>query len=57
MSLSPNQQLFEYRIMRILGQGDFGIVYLAHDTLLNRMVTDSKERSGRLPFFVDPVIS
>ena len=38
MSLSPNQQLFEYRIERILGQGAFGTVYLAHDTLLDRPV-------------------
>ncbi len=38
MPLSPNQQLFEYRIVRILGQGAFGIVYLAHDTLLDRPV-------------------
>ena len=38
MSLAPNQQLFEYRIERILGRGAFGTVYLAHDTLLDRPV-------------------
>ncbi len=38
MPLALNQQLFEYRIMRILGQGAFGTVYLAHDTLLDRSV-------------------
>jgi serine/threonine protein kinase len=38
MPLAPNQQLFEYRIVGILGQGAFGIVYLAHDTLLDRRV-------------------
>jgi len=38
MPLAPNQQLFEYRIMRVLGQGAFGTVYLAHDTLLDRPV-------------------
>jgi len=38
MPLAPNQQLFEYRIKRILGQGAFGTVYLARDTLLNRPV-------------------
>jgi len=44
----------EYRIVRILGQGAFGTVYLAHDTLLDRVVTDSKEQSGRLPFCCRP---
>jgi len=38
MSLTPNQQLFEYRIERVLGRGAFGTVYLAHDTLLERPV-------------------
>ena len=38
MPLAPDQQLFEYRIVRQLGQGGFGAVYLAHDTLLDRPV-------------------
>jgi serine/threonine protein kinase/regulator of sirC expression with transglutaminase-like and TPR domain len=38
MPLVPNQQLFEYRIERILGKGAFGTVYLAHDELLGRPV-------------------
>jgi len=38
MSLTPNQQLFEYRVVRVLGQGAFGTVYRAHDTLLDRPV-------------------
>jgi tetratricopeptide (TPR) repeat protein/tRNA A-37 threonylcarbamoyl transferase component Bud32 len=38
MSLTPNQLLYEYRIERVLGQGAFGIVYLAHDTFLDRPV-------------------
>ena len=38
MPLTPNQQLFEYRIERVLGRGAFGTVYLAHDTLLDRPV-------------------
>lgn len=28
MPLAPNQQLFEYRIVGVLGQGAFGIVCL-----------------------------
>ena len=38
MPLSSGQQLFEYRVVRVLGQGAFGIVYLAHDTMLDRLV-------------------
>lgn len=38
MPLVPNQQLFEYRIERVLGLGAFGTVYLAHDTFLDRPV-------------------
>jgi hypothetical protein len=40
MTLSPGNAIFEYRITRTLGQGAFGVVYLAQDTLA---------RSGRLP--------
>ena len=38
MALAPKQELFEYRIERILAHGAFGIVYLAHDTLLDPLV-------------------
>ena len=38
MPLSPGDTLFEYRITRALGQGAFGTVYLAQDTLLDRPV-------------------
>jgi serine/threonine protein kinase/predicted TPR repeat methyltransferase len=38
MPLSPNQQLFEYRIERVLDQSTFDTVYLAYDILLERHV-------------------
>jgi serine/threonine protein kinase len=38
MPLSPGHAVFEYRITRTLGQGAFGTVYLAQDTLLDRPV-------------------
>jgi hypothetical protein len=36
MPLTPGDTLFEYRIVCALGQGAFGTVYLAQDTLLDR---------------------
>lgn|GEM_PF-2977029 len=38
MPLAPGDTLFEYPITRALGQGAFGTVYLAQDTLLERPV-------------------
>ncbi len=37
-ALPPGQMLSDYRIEGILGQGGFGITYLAIDTMLNRRV-------------------
>ena len=38
MPLSPNQQLDEFQIIRRLGAGGFGAVYLARDAELDRLV-------------------
>ncbi len=38
MPLAPGDTFFEYHITRALGQGAFGTVYLAQDTLLDRPV-------------------
>ncbi len=38
MALFPDQRLDEFRIIRRLGAGGYGAVYLAQDTLLNRPV-------------------
>ena len=35
---APGDMTCKYRIERVLGQGAFGSVYLAHDTLLDRPV-------------------
>lgn len=42
MPLSPGQQLDEFRIVRRLGAGPLGVVYLAEDTLLKHPVAIKK---------------
>ena len=37
-TLSPGHQIHWYRIESVLGQGGFGVTYLAHDTNLDRRV-------------------
>jgi serine/threonine protein kinase len=37
-ALPPGTELYEYIIISVIGEGGFGIVYLARDTLLNREV-------------------
>ena len=57
MPLTPGATLFEYRIARALGQGAFGTVYLAQDTLLDRPIAIKEltghgpGRPGRVPAF------
>ena len=45
------QQFDEYRLVRILGRGSMGIVFLGHDTVLDRPVAikfiNSKDTTGR----------
>lgn len=36
--LAPGFRLFEYEIQRVIGEGGFGIVYLARDSQLHRIV-------------------
>ena len=36
--LAPTTRLHEFEILSVIGQGGFGIVYLAHDLSLDRKV-------------------
>jgi serine/threonine-protein kinase len=45
--LEPGQKIFEYAIIRQLGQGGFGTVYQAHDRMLDRHVAIKQLLSER----------
>ncbi|SAL28208.1 serine/threonine-protein kinase [Caballeronia humi] len=38
LALAPGSRLAEFDLIRLIGEGGFGIVYLAYDTLLHRQV-------------------
>jgi len=48
MPLAPNQQLFEYCIVRILGRGTFGTVYLVMEYLAGGSLRTLLEERGPL---------
>jgi hypothetical protein len=43
------QQIGRYRVVKILGKGGFGTVYLAHDDDLDRKVAIKVPRPDRVP--------
>jgi serine/threonine protein kinase len=47
-ALQPDYDLLWYRIKRVLGQGAFGITYLAHDINLDRLVAIKEYMPGHL---------
>jgi len=47
-ALPPGTRLHEFEILSVIGQGGFGIVYLAHDTTLDRHVAIKEYMPGAL---------
>ena len=37
-ALQPGTRVHEFRILKLIGEGGFGIVYLAHDESLDRTI-------------------
>lgn len=48
VSAQPLKQIGRYRIERVLGKGSFGLVYLAHDEQLNRLVAIKVPHARRI---------
>ncbi|CAN5127543.1 hypothetical protein BH09PSE6_BH09PSE6_26240 [soil metagenome] len=47
-TLPPGWRLHEFELQRVIGEGGFGIVYLAHDTQLERRVAVKEYMPGAL---------
>src|SRR2546421_712046 len=45
-ALAAGTRLHEFRLIRVLGEGGFGIVYLAHDEVNDRPVAIKDMRAG-----------